>query len=291
MRRPLTRVRLAAALALGGLVLTGAGGQAVGPASGAVAPVATAAVASVPACPAPAARTLFRTPATSPRTVALTFDDGPGPWTPYVLAVLRRERVHATFFVTGTHVTADPATVRSVLAAGHRLGNHTWSHPQLVAGSVPYGDFDRLAETEQVRQLDAAGRAILLATHTRACFFRAPGGHDAGAVTARLTHARRLSVVRWSVSTGDSAQPGRRDAASVAAIVSRATHRPGRHPVLLMHDGKASHEPRRVVSAYRGNTVAALPRIIAWYRARGYVFTDPAGVPFAGDRAAQARER
>lgn len=282
MRRPLTGVLLAAAL-----LTTGLGGPAPGPASAAVPAVAPAPVA----CPAPALRTLFRTPATSPRTVALTFDDGPGPWTPYVLAVLRRERVHATFFVTGTHVTADPAPLRSVVRAGHRLGNHTWSHPQLVAGSVPYGDFDRLAEAEQVRQLDAAGRAILLATHTRACFFRAPGGHDSSPVTARLTHARRLSVVRWSVSTGDSAQPGRRDAASVAAIVSRATQRPGRHPVLLMHDGKASHEPRRLVSTYRGNTVAALPRIIAWYRAHGYVFTDPAGRPFAADPTAQARER
>ncbi|MEO5852386.1 MAG: polysaccharide deacetylase family protein, partial [Nocardioides sp.] len=96
MRRPLT-----------GLVLTGAllaaalGGPAPGPAAATV-PASTAVPA---ACPAPAAGTLFRTPATSPRTVALTFDDGPGPWTPYVLTVLRRERVHATFFVTGTHVT------------------------------------------------------------------------------------------------------------------------------------------------------------------------------------------
>ena len=286
MRRPLTGLVLAGALLAAAL-----GGPAPGPAAATVPASTTASTPAPVACPAPAARTLFRTPATSPRTVALTFDDGPGPWTPYVLAVLRRERVHATFFVTGTHVTADPATVRSVVGAGHRLGNHTWSHPQLVAGSVPYGDFDRLAEAEQVRQLDAAGRAILLATHTRACFFRAPGGHDASPVTARLTHARRLSVVRWSVSSGDSAQPGHRDAATVAAIVRRATHRPGRHPVLLMHDGKASHEPRRQVSAYRGNTVAALPRIIGWYRAHGYVFTDPAGRPFAGDPTAQARER
>lgn len=89
-----------------------------------------------------------------------------------------------------------------------------------------------------------------------------------------------MTLVHWSVSSGDSGQPGRLKASPTNWIVANATRNPGLHPVVLMHDGKASAEPESVVSGYRGNTVAALPRIIRWYKARHYVFVDPAGRKF-----------
>jgi peptidoglycan/xylan/chitin deacetylase (PgdA/CDA1 family) len=70
------------------------------------------------------------------RTVAFTFDDGPDPtWTPKVLAVLAREHVPATFFVVGTRAAQHPELVRQVLAQGHELGAHTWSHADLSNSS------------------------------------------------------------------------------------------------------------------------------------------------------------
>src|SRR5260221_10439104 len=68
-----------------------------------------------------------------PGTVALTFDDGPDPaWTPKILAVLRRYRVRATFFVVGAHAAGYPALVREELAAGDEVGSHTYTHLSLA---------------------------------------------------------------------------------------------------------------------------------------------------------------
>ena len=69
-----------------------------------------------------------------PRTVALTFDDGPDPdWTPKILAVLRRYHVPGTFFVVGAHVASYPGIVRTELRDGDEVGSHTYTHANLVA--------------------------------------------------------------------------------------------------------------------------------------------------------------
>ncbi len=73
-----------------------------------------------------------RTAAVKPRTMALTFDDGPDPvWTPRILDVLRRNHVHATFFVVGTKAAAHPELVRRIVADGHQIGIHTFTHANL----------------------------------------------------------------------------------------------------------------------------------------------------------------
>jgi peptidoglycan/xylan/chitin deacetylase (PgdA/CDA1 family) len=72
----------------------------------------------------------YRMPA---RTVALTFDDGPDPvWTPKVLAVLRRYRVPATFFLVGAHLASYPGLVRAELREGSEVGSHTYTHTYLA---------------------------------------------------------------------------------------------------------------------------------------------------------------
>src|SRR5205085_11172613 len=64
--------------------------------------------------------------------IALTFDDGPDPeWTPRILETLARRDVPATFFVVGERAKRAPDVVRTIAAAGHDLGNHSWSHPNL----------------------------------------------------------------------------------------------------------------------------------------------------------------
>ncbi|MFC7479229.1 polysaccharide deacetylase family protein [Luedemannella flava] len=95
---------------------------------------------------------------TGTRTVALTFDDGPDPrWTPAVLALLRRHRVHATFCLIGRNAARHPKLVRAIVAGGHTLCNHTWRH-----------------DIDLGRRSPAAIRADLTAT-TRAIQRAAPG--------------------------------------------------------------------------------------------------------------------
>ena len=89
-------------------------------------------------CPQPAAKIIHTAPAVTgesdatARTVALTFDDGPGPATPAVLDVLAQSGVPATFFVVGQRAAAEPEMLRRIVAGGHALGDHTWSHQTLA---------------------------------------------------------------------------------------------------------------------------------------------------------------
>ncbi|MBT9254752.1 polysaccharide deacetylase family protein [Phycicoccus sp. MAQZ13P-2] len=229
-------------------------------------------------CPTPERGVLSTAPSrTAARTVALTFDDGPSRFTPQILAVLKAKNVRATFFVTGRAARRDPAMLRRIVAAGHRLGNHSDTHPQDARGSVPRGAFDRLSSRVRAAQMDATTRAIVAATGRRPCLFRAPGGSHWSTTTGSLARARGMSVVNWTVDTRDWTQPGHSTRASRDAIVRAATATRSRHAIVLFHDGKESPEPESRVSSNRSNTVAALGRVIDTYRARGYVFVDPTG--------------
>jgi hypothetical protein len=93
-------------------------------------PHQAAAAPSPKPCPPPTPGMLRAAPGEGEqRTVALTFDDGPGPWTDEVLEILARENVKATFFVIGNLAVADRDRVKRAYAAGHAVENHSWSHP------------------------------------------------------------------------------------------------------------------------------------------------------------------
>ena len=71
-----------------------------------------------------------------PGKIALTFDDGPDPdWTPKILDLLKDKGVHASFFIIGENAEAYPDLVQRILAEGHDVGNHTFTHPNL--GDLP----------------------------------------------------------------------------------------------------------------------------------------------------------
>lgn len=284
--------RVAAAVALTAALLTACGsdGPVAVPPAPAPAPAAPTALAdaatSAPRvalpephrrCSSPSRSILRRTPATRARTVALTFDDGPGPHTGAVLDALARHDLRATFFVTGENVRKRPELARRIVADGHVIANHSDTHPQSVRGSEPFGAFDGLSSAVRKRQLDDTTRAIREVTGVEPCFFRGPGGSHFADSTGRLVRARGMSVVHWSHDTLDYRTPAGRDPAFQSSIVRRATTPYSRHPIVLLHDAKASPEPEAKFSSYRGNTAAAIARIAAFYRARGHVFTDPAG--------------
>lgn len=191
------------------------------------------------------------------RTVALTFDDGPGRSTEAILRVLAEKQVRATFFDVGVNENARPATVRAIAAQGHLLANHTWSHP----------DMSRLDAAAQAAEMDDAMAQQEGTVGARPCFFRPPyGAFDS--TTLNLAHARRMAVYNWSVDTRDWEARGSGAAKWVDRILTRAEAGGSQsHPVVLMHNSP------------RGNpaTVAALPEIIDFYRAAGYTFVDLAG--------------
>lgn len=226
-----------------------------------------AAPAQAQACPPPASGFISAAPATSARTVALTFDDGPGPFTPMILRVLRQNGVRATFFDTGAHDAAFPALTRQIAGDGHLVEDHTWDHdyPSQVAGGWTVGYL-----TDQISRTASQQTAL---TGQTVCFFRPPGGFTTNVLPA--VQQVGMSAVLWSIDTLDWQQPGYFSQPEIDAIVATATNTGGQqHPIVLMHTAKASHEADSVVSPFRGNTMAALSAIIAWYRTNGYQFVD-----------------
>jgi peptidoglycan-N-acetylglucosamine deacetylase len=177
------------------------------------------------------------------RDIALTFDDGPGPYTPGVLSVLEQARVRATFFAIGKMERYFSESTAREIRDGDVVGDHTENHPFLA----------RMSAHEQHEELFEQIARIELLGGTRPTLFRPPYG-SFNATTLRELRALHLLMVMWSVDTGDYAHPG------VPAIVQRvlAGARPG--AIMLMHDGGGD----------RAQTIAALPVIIRELRARGF---------------------
>jgi peptidoglycan-N-acetylglucosamine deacetylase len=173
------------------------------------------------------------------RYVALTFDDGPGPYTPRLLRILGRAGARATFFDVGSRVPVWPAAVRAETKAGV-VGNHTWSHPRLAS----------LGRRAVVRELLRTQAAVVRAGDgERPLLFRPPYG--VGTPTEALAvHALGLVDVRWSVDSRD-AIPGATPASIVRTVAAGLI--PG--AIVLLHDNHPA-------------TLAALPRILRIVRRR-----------------------
>ncbi len=176
--------------------------------------------------------------------VALTFDDGPSTYTPQVLSILERERVHATFFEIGQQVAGFAAYSRRILADGDVIGDHTWNHADVSRGGA-------FASGE----ITSAAGAIRKATGFRPCLFRAPYGAVSSSLTG-LARGLGFTTIEWDVDPQDWARPG------TGAIYSRIVGNVRNGSMVLMHDGGGP----------RNETVAALPDIIHTLKARGYSF-------------------
>ena len=114
-------------------------------------------------------------PATGPALVALTFDDGPDPdWTPAILDVLRDRHVPATFFVVGENALGHPGLLSRIVAEGHELGNHSYTHP----------NFATISDGEARLELNATERLVEAYTGRGMRLFRAPYFGDAEPTTA-----------------------------------------------------------------------------------------------------------
>lgn len=181
----------------------------------------------------------------APKEVVLTFDDGPMPWiTKSILDTLDAHCTRATFFSVGRMAVAYPASVRDVLARGHTVGTHTWSHPLNLRRLRPEAAIDEVERGFAAVAL-AAGQPI-------APFFRFPGLSDNAAL---LTHLQSRGVGSFTVDvvSNDSyiADAARLAQQTLARIEARGGG------IVLFHDIKVS-------------TARALPAILGELQRRGY---------------------
>jgi peptidoglycan/xylan/chitin deacetylase (PgdA/CDA1 family) len=177
------------------------------------------------------------------RDIALTFDDGPGPYTPALLSVLEREHVRATFFAIGKMERYFGESTARELRDGDVVGDHTETHAALARLS-PREQYEQMFE--QIVRVEALGGS-------RPDLFRPPYG-SFNATTFGELRKLKLLMVLWSADTGDYQLPG------AGLIVQRALA--GAHPgaIILMHDGGGN----------RSETIEALPQIIHSMRERGF---------------------
>ncbi len=180
-----------------------------------------------------------------PKEVVLTFDDGPVPWiTTPILDTLDKFCTKATFFSVGEMALAYPRAVKDVLARGHTLGTHTWSHPLNLRS---------LSLAKAKDQIDRGFAAVALAAgQPIAPFFRFPGLSDSDAL---LDHLQKLGVASFTVDVVSND--------SYIGSVERLTQRVLKETearqggILLFHDIKPA-------------TAKALPGILTELKARGY---------------------
>ena len=199
----------------------------------------------VPKVPQPGARTTYSSVHVDGPYLAITFDDGPQPQnTPRLLGILRERNIKATFFVVGQMAKERPEIIRAILADGHEIGNHTWSHPL---------NMTRLSDEKNRSEISQAAKLLQDVAGYRARLFRPPGGSTNPHIKQMCSDEFGLTTVLWSVDPNDWKRPG------VSVVTSRLVN--GAHPgaILLCHD---LHAP----------TVDAMPGTLDQLLAKGYRF-------------------
>ena len=188
---------------------------------------------------------------TDQKVVALTYDDGPNPpYTDRLLDVLAKHNVKATFFMIGNRIERHPETANRVIAEGHQIGNHTYSHPLL--GFLPPRYVQR-----QIERTDA-----LLQQHgiTEETVFRAPLLTRFLPVAYVLAKQDRVhiscNVWSWDWTTQNPDK--------ITEAVLKKT-KPG--SIIVLHDGKAENK-----DANRSGTIEATDRIVTALKRDGYQF-------------------
>jgi peptidoglycan/xylan/chitin deacetylase (PgdA/CDA1 family) len=186
-----------------------------------------------------------------PGELALTFDDGPNPaCTPRLLDILASYDAHATFFMLGSFAEQQPELVRRVLAAGHLIGNHSWSHPNLARTAARIVDEELSRTRETLQQI----------TGTPIGYFRPPYGARRPHV---LRFARRLGMipVTWNAMTNDWAEPSADASAGRLMRMIDRLERQGKAANIVLHDGN-----HHLLGADRNASVSAAGQLLDHYK-------------------------
>ncbi|MFE1554697.1 polysaccharide deacetylase family protein [Streptomyces sp. NPDC058734] len=184
--------------------------------------------------------------------VNITIDDGPDPrWTPQVLEVLAKHDVKAVFCMIGPQAKAHPDLVKKVVAAGHRLCDHSMDHDtSMDKKPVAYQQAQILDAKKLIEEAAGGGAKVE--------YYRAPGGAFTPD-SRKIAAANGMRPLGWNVDTKDFGKPG------TAAIVDAVKREIGNGPTVLFHDGGGD----------RKQTVAALDQVLTWLEEQGR----PTGFP------------
>ncbi|MGZ4392164.1 MAG: polysaccharide deacetylase family protein [Gaiellaceae bacterium] len=185
--------------------------------------------------------------------VALTFDDGPSPWTGPILDLLAAHESHATFFALGCLADVDGAeqTLRRILETGSEIGNHTFSHP-----SLPDLDDDSIRD-----ELERAGATIEEASGTTLRYWRPPFFHVDERVR-EVVSPLGLQEVGCAMMPWDWEWDAARSATFVIERLQRGS-------IVCMHDGRPPDEPAELSAPTREASVVAVGIILDAMTERG----------------------
>jgi peptidoglycan-N-acetylglucosamine deacetylase len=197
-------------------------------------------------CPGSAGNSIFfaNGPATK-KAIAVTFDDGPGPWTEQILAMLKENNVKATFFEEGQLVKFRLGIVRQVLADGHEVGSHLYDHPDFWHYKKPDGREYLAAEIDKTE-------AAFAKINYKPVLLRMPYGYNKP-WSREVVSSRGYTMINWSFGCDWNKMP-----ADELAKVYIKHIAPG--AILLMHDGGKD----------RSRTLAAARAVILEARKQGY---------------------
>jgi peptidoglycan-N-acetylglucosamine deacetylase len=183
--------------------------------------------------------------------VALTFDDGPSPvYTPKVLAILKKEGIHATFCLIGRHAKKYPEIVQQIVAEGHQIADHTMNHDEYLQRRSAKKIKEEILGTKTLLESIVPGTPI--------AFYRAPAGNIDHRIREMVTDWG-MTPLGWSVDTKDWQKPG---VDEILANV-KSELRPG--GIILMHDAGGD----------RSDTLEALEKVIPQLKKDGYQFVFP----------------
>lgn len=180
---------------------------------------------------------------TTAKALALTFDISWGNTMPdKVLAILVKERVPATFFLSGPWAETHPDYVRTLVKDGFQVESHGWAHV----------NYSAIGYTGVLDNIQRANRVLANLTEHRITMVRPPNG-DFNAAALRAAHALGYTVVTWGTDSLDWMNPG------VAVIIHRVVSRAHPGDIVLLHASDTCKQ-----------TDLALPTIISDLRQRGY---------------------
>lgn len=209
-----------------------------------------------------------------PRYAYLTFDDGPNThYTEKVLDILALHQAKATFFVVGENIKRNPQIVKKILAQGHSIANHTYSH-----------NFKKIYVSQWAFTKDLNKGAELISSFTGqpAGIYRAPGGPTQLSRAFRNKLAKQgYQSVSWNITGADS-DPAGVTPEQVYKSVEQGLDKVEKlklTPIILLHDGAQLYTtkapPGSPVAKYiqnRESVIKALPQIIELLKSRGYTF-------------------
>jgi peptidoglycan/xylan/chitin deacetylase (PgdA/CDA1 family) len=153
--------------------------------------------------------------------MALSFDDGPSlANTPRLLDILRESGARATFFVVGEKIKGRETLLERMVADGHEVGNHTYTHPHTI----------RLTNNELRQEVERTNEAIQAVTQLPVTLIRPPFGKDRRRI-AQLADALGMTAVLWSIDSGDT------QGLSTTEIADRVLQRAKPGAIVLFHDG------------------------------------------------------